>query len=120
MLGDGHGPDVDVPSVVLVADAPLLLEHSWASDMLAWRLTPVGAGCRLTLRQTLADESMASANAAGWHLCFQVAADVLAGRSTRPIRGMEAMHHGWSDLNERYASALGVEPTRLGDIPKTA
>lgn len=120
MLGDGDGPDVDVPSVVLVADAPRLLEHSWASDMLAWRLTPVGSGCRLTLHQTLADASMASANAAGWHLCLQVAAAVLAGKHPAPVRGMAAMERGWSELNDGYAAVLGVAPTRLGEVPKTA
>ena len=114
MLVGGDAPDIAVPSVVLVADAPHVLEHSWASDLLAWRLTPAGSGCRLTLHQTLADDSMASANAAGWHLCMAVAAAVLRGEDVTPVRGMEAMNHGWADLNDAYAAALGVDPTRLG------
>jgi uncharacterized protein YndB with AHSA1/START domain len=114
MLGDGDAPDIEVPSVVLVADAPRLLEHSWANDMLAWRLAPLRSGCRLTLHQTLADEWMASANAAGWHLCLAVASAVLSGVATDPVRGMEALNHGWADLNDRYAAALGVEATQLG------
>jgi uncharacterized protein YndB with AHSA1/START domain len=114
MLVGGDAPDIEVPSVVLVADAPHVLEHSWASDMLAWRLTPVGSHTRLTLHQTLADDSMASANAAGWHLCVAVAAAVLRGEQVAPVRGMDAMKHGWAELNDAYAAALGIEPTRLG------
>jgi hypothetical protein len=82
--------------------------------MLAWRLTSVGARCRLTLHQTLADEKMASANAAGWHLCLAVAKSVLAGKKVPPVRGAEAMDHGFAELNEGYAAALGVAPSELG------
>jgi hypothetical protein len=88
--------------------------------MLAWRLSPVGSGCRLSLHQTLADETMASANAAGWHLCVEVAASLLAGRAAKPVRGVEALRHGWTELNDAYAEALGVAPTQLGEIPQTA
>jgi uncharacterized protein YndB with AHSA1/START domain len=114
MLGDGDAPDVEIPSVVLVADSPELLEYSWASDMLAWHITTIVSGSRLTLHQTLADETMASAIAAGWHLCLDVATAVLEGSKVPPIRGMDAMKHGWTDLNERYAVALGVKPSQLG------
>ena len=113
MLGGQNDAWPDLPSVVLVADSPALLEHSWAGDMLAWRITTIGAASRLTLHQTLADDSMASAIAAGWHLCFDVAASVLDGRPTAPVRGMAAMDYGWRELNERYAVALGVEPARV-------
>jgi uncharacterized protein YndB with AHSA1/START domain len=116
MLGDdlsteGVLPDLQAAGVVLVADRPRLLEHSWATDLLAWHLGPLASGCRLTLHHTLADDTMASAVAAGWHMCLDVAASVLDGHPTSPVRGMEAFNHGWSDLNERYAAALGVEPT---------
>jgi uncharacterized protein YndB with AHSA1/START domain len=110
--GDGE-TEAEIPSVVLVADSPALLEHSWATDMLAWRITAIGAATRLTLHQTLADETMASASAAGWHLCLEVAETVLAGNPIPPMRGMEAMEHGWRELNERYATALGVAPSQL-------
>ena len=106
-------PDIEVPGVVLVAIPFELLEHSWASDVLAWELTDEEDGTRLALRHTLADAVMASAVAAGWHLCFDVADAALAGHSADPVRGMEAMNHGWTDLNERYATEMGVEPTRL-------
>jgi uncharacterized protein YndB with AHSA1/START domain len=114
MLGADSVADAGTPSVVLVAESPTLLEHSWAGDMLAWRITTIGAASRLTLHQTLADETMASDNAAGWHLCLEVADSVLSGNPIAPIRGSDAMEHGWSELNERYATALGVAPSRLG------
>lgn len=113
MLGGAGDTSAALPSVVLVADAPVLLEHSWAGDMLAWNITPTGATSRLTLHQTLEDASMASAVAAGWHLCFEVAASILGGNATAPVRGMDAMEHGWRELNDRYATALGVAPSRV-------
>jgi uncharacterized protein YndB with AHSA1/START domain len=117
MLGDEDGstPSFEVPGAVLIAHQPRELEHSWATDVLAWSLTPTADGCTLTLRHTLSDAEMASAVAAGWHLCLDVADAALAGKPTRPVRGMEAMRHGWSDLNVRYATALGVVPTRIPD-----
>jgi uncharacterized protein YndB with AHSA1/START domain len=126
MLGgvDDGTPAFDVPGAVLIADKPTTLEHSWGTDVLDWRLAAVAAvaavnavdeaaGSRLTLRHTLSDPEMASAVAAGWHLCLEVADAVLAGKPTSPVRGSEALKHGWQDLNERYAAALGVEPSRI-------
>jgi uncharacterized protein YndB with AHSA1/START domain len=118
MLGDADGssPSFDVPGAVLVAHQPTELEHSWATDVLAWSLTRTADGCTLTLRHTLSDADMASAVAAGWHLCLDVADAALAGTPTEPVRGMEAMKHGWSELNESYAAALGVAPTHLPGV----
>jgi uncharacterized protein YndB with AHSA1/START domain len=116
---DAGMPAIDVPGAVLIADEPTTLEHSWGTDVLDWRLDPLdqngvdGAGSSLTLRHTLSDAGMASAVAAGWHLCLEVADAVLAGTPTSPVRGAEAMKHGWRELNERYATVLGVEPSRI-------
>jgi uncharacterized protein YndB with AHSA1/START domain len=111
------GKDAAVlPSVVFVADAPRSLEHSWGDDTVAWSLSAVAAtdSTRLVLRQTLADDTLASAVAAGWHLCLDVAEHVLDGHPVPAIRGVAAMDHGWADLNQRYATALGVTPTHIG------
>lgn len=113
MLDETGEQIAKLPAVVLVADAPRVLEHSWGSDVVAWRLGPVGSGCRLTLHQTLADEKLASANAAGWHLCMEVASAVLDGIETPPVRGQSAEDHGWHELNAAYAEALGVSATRF-------
>jgi uncharacterized protein YndB with AHSA1/START domain len=116
MLDGGNGEPADIPSVVFVADTPHSLEHSWADDTIAWSLSNDDQrhGTRLELRQTLANDSFASAVAAGWHLCLDVAESVLDGHPVPPIRGAAAMDHGWADLNRRYATALGVKPTRIG------
>jgi uncharacterized protein YndB with AHSA1/START domain len=114
MIGDADTTHTDLPGVVLVADPPELLEHSWGSDLLAWQVAVRGASSRLTLHQTLADPLMAPAIAAGWHLCFDVAASVLAGHPVAPVRGADAMKHGWAGLNERYAFELGVPASVVG------
>jgi uncharacterized protein YndB with AHSA1/START domain len=120
MLDGGDPSKRDLASVVFTAEAPRTLEYSWAEDTVAWSLedavpsTGEAAGTRLTLRQTLANPAMASAVAAGWHLCLDVAASVLDGHPIPAIRGMAAMDHGWADLNRRYAAKLGVKPSRIG------
>jgi uncharacterized protein YndB with AHSA1/START domain len=111
---DVDASGVELPSVVLVADPPQLLEHSWGADMLAWRITVLGETSRLVLHQTLADPSMTSAIAAGWHLCLEVAASTLAGNLVAPVRGAAAMEHGWAELNARYAVELGVPASIVG------
>lgn len=108
------GSTIELRSVVFQADSPTVLEYSWGEDTLTWTLDAAIDGTRLTLRQTLADHAMASATAAGWHLCLDVAASIMEGHPTPPIRGMAAMDHGWPELNRRYADKLGVEATRVG------
>jgi uncharacterized protein YndB with AHSA1/START domain len=119
MLDGENAVQVDLPSVVFTADAPRILEYSWGDDTVTWTVEELETDARsprtrLTLRQTLADSAMASAVAAGWHLCLDVAVGVLDGHPKPAIRGMDAMEFGWADLNRRYAAKLGVEPTRIG------
>jgi uncharacterized protein YndB with AHSA1/START domain len=126
MLDGAAANQKTLACVVFTADAPRSLEYSWGEDTLSWMLEPAPAtagatgtaaattATRLTLRQTLADPAMASAVAAGWHLCLDVAASILDGHPMPAIRGMAAMDHGWADLNRRYAAKLGVTPTQIG------
>jgi hypothetical protein len=123
MLDGGASSPLELASVVFTADARRTLEYSWAEDTVAWSLEDAVpsageiAGARLTLRQTLANPAMASAVVAGWHLCLDVAATVLDGHPIPAIRGMDAIDHGWADLNRRYAAKLGVKPSRIGENP---
>ena len=48
---------------------------------------------------------MASA-AAGWHLCLEVLERLLAGDPVPPVRGRDALEHGWTALHDRYAGQL--------------
>ena len=90
------------------AERPHLLEYSWGEDLLRWELAPEGAGTRLTLRHTLADRDWLPKAAAGWHLCLDVAERFLDGQPVGPIRGRDAMNHGWQELHGAYAERLGV------------
>ncbi len=40
--------------------------HQWMS----WRILPEGQGCRLIVRQKIADDSLIGRTAAGWHVCL--------------------------------------------------
>jgi uncharacterized protein YndB with AHSA1/START domain len=120
MLDGENASQGELASVIFTADAQRTLEYSWGEDTVTWTIKEVdapqnsAAHTRLTLRQTLANPAMASAIAAGWHLCLDVAAGVLDGHPQRAVRGMDAMEYGWADLNRRYATKLGIEPTRIG------
>jgi uncharacterized protein YndB with AHSA1/START domain len=90
------------------ADAPRLLEYSWGGNDIRWELEPQGTGTRLTLWHNI-DKSFISMGAAGWHICFDVLDQLLAGAPIGRIAGMEAMQFGWPRLNAEYARQFGVE-----------
>ncbi len=106
MIDGVDGERVDLPVTVLRADPPTLLEYSWGSDQLRWQLAGTDAGTRLTLRQRVGDRDDLARAAAGWHLCVEVLEHLLAGDPVPPVRGRDALRHGWTELHDRYATAL--------------
>ncbi|GAA4471210.1 SRPBCC family protein [Rhodococcus olei] len=113
MLTEDGDPEMTLPVVVRVAETDRRLEHEWGPDELAWELTPTEGGTRVVLTQRSRAEGMASALAAGWHLCFDVLEALLAGTPFGPIVGVRARDYGWDDLNNRYAQRLGVDPSEV-------
>ncbi len=96
-------------SAVTRAEAPRLLEYSWGGNGLRWELEPLGDGTRLTLWHGI-DRRFISWGAAGWHVCFDVLARLLAGEPIGRIVGAEAMRFGgWQRLVAEYAKQLDVE-----------
>ena len=61
---------------------------------------------RLTLRHRLADRDWLPKVAAGWHLCLDVAEQLLAEQPVPPVRGQGAREHGWDELAAAYAAKL--------------
>lgn len=92
------------------ADAPKILEFSWAGQDIRWQLDPLGGGgTRLTLWHNI-DRRFISMGAAGWHICLDVLERVLAGQPIGRIVGPAAMKFdGWQRLNAEYAKQFGVE-----------
>jgi uncharacterized protein YndB with AHSA1/START domain len=97
---------VDLAATVTTADPPALLEYTWGSDRLRWELAATGAGTRLTLRHHVATRDDAPRAAAGWHLCLNVLDHLLDGDPVPPVRGQDALQHGWTELHEDYAAQL--------------
>ena len=95
-------------STVTRAEAPHLLEYRWGDNEMRWELEPAGDGTRLTLWHNI-DRRFISMGAAGWHICFDVLARLLAGDPIGRIVGGEAMKFGWPRLNAEYAAQFGVE-----------
>jgi uncharacterized protein YndB with AHSA1/START domain len=106
-------------SMVKRADAPRLLEYTWGDHEMRWELEPLGGGTRLTLWHNI-DRDYIAMGAAGWHICFDVLEQFLAGQPIGRIVGLEAMKFGgWQRLHAEYAKQFGVEaPAWTGNAPK--
>jgi uncharacterized protein YndB with AHSA1/START domain len=99
------GTSQTLPTKVVRADAPRLLEYS----DIRWELEASGGGTRLTLWHNI-DRRFISMGAAGWHICFDVLDHLLAGEPIGRIVGPDAMRFGgWQRLNSEYAAQFGVE-----------
>ena len=107
------GPQEGLPSQVLRATPPKLLEFAWGGDILTWELSPIVAGTRLTLRQVCKAPDWVPKIAAGWHICLLVADRLMDEKPIGLIVGMDAMNYGWQRLHDLYAEKLGIEGTPL-------
>ena len=99
----------ELPAAVIRAEPPHVLEYTLGEDRLLWELEPSGAGTRLTLSHTVGGPDWIPKVAAGWHICLDVAERLLDGSPVTPIRGADAMEHGWQALHDAYAERLGIE-----------
>ena len=100
------------------ADAPKVLEFSWAGQNLRWELAAIAGGTRLTMWHNI-DRNFISMGAAGWHICLDVLDRFLAGQPIGRLVGMDALQHGgWRQLNVEYAKQFGVEPPSGPPEPK--
>jgi uncharacterized protein YndB with AHSA1/START domain len=107
MIDGVDGERMDLAVTVTRAEPPTVLEYTWGSDDLRWELAATGAGTRLTLRHRVGSREDVARAAAGWHLCFDVLERLLAGDPVPPVRGQDALEHGWAALHDRYAAQLG-------------
>jgi uncharacterized protein YndB with AHSA1/START domain len=108
MFANAHDEADKLPASVTRAEPPRVLEYTLGGDNLLWELEPAGAGTRLTLSHTVAGPDWVPKVAAGWHICLDVADRLLAGEPVEPIRGEDAMEHGWQELHDAYTERLGA------------
>jgi uncharacterized protein YndB with AHSA1/START domain len=91
------------------AEAPKLLEYSWGGSDLRWELEPLAGGTRLTLWHNI-DRRFIAWGAAGWHICFDVLEQLVAGEPMGRMVGPQVMKfEGWQRLTAEYAEQFGVE-----------
>jgi uncharacterized protein YndB with AHSA1/START domain len=96
----------ELPVTVTLVEPPTRLQYTWGTDVLRWELEATDVGTRLTLRHTVQSQEWLSQVAAGWHICFDVAERLLAGRPVGVIRGREALQYCWTELNDAYTEAM--------------
>lgn len=97
---EGEGPTLE--GEVREHDPPRPLAYAWGESLLRFDLAPEGEGCRPVLRHRFDDPGEAATFAAGWHLCLDGLADLLAGRPQGPSG------ERWSELNEGYLARFGA------------
>jgi uncharacterized protein YndB with AHSA1/START domain len=90
------------------SEAPRLLEYSWGENDMRWELEPLTDGTRLTLWHNIG-RKFVSMGAAGWHICFDVLDQLLAGHPLGRIVAGDAMKFGWQRLNAEYAKQFSTE-----------
>lgn len=83
-----------------------LLAGTWYGDELRFELRPEGDACVLVFTHTFAEREKAARDAAGWDRVFVRFDALLRGE---PISEKESLE-GWSEVHERYAADLGVDP----------
>ena len=109
-MNDGSQPEHS-PSEVKRAVPLEILEYTWGDDRLVWELTVTETGTRVTLHHhTNEDPSSLPKNAAGWHICLDVAERLLDGNPVEPILGESAMCYGWGRLHAQYEVLLFGKP----------
>ncbi len=95
-----------VSGEVLEVQAQQLLVMQWGRDKLRWSLSSLPGGSACVLRHQFDDGKMASSYAAGWHLCMEGLAGIVAGHDMPSMVGMEASRYGWDALYAEYKERL--------------
>ena len=96
-------------TIVTRADPAKALEYKWGNFDMRWQLEAFGDGTRLTLWTNIGHRFI-SMGAAGWHICFDVLDQLLAGQPMGRIVGPDALKFGdWPRLSAEYAKQFGVE-----------
>jgi uncharacterized protein YndB with AHSA1/START domain len=94
------------------ADAPKLLEFTWAGGDIRWELEPLNGGTRLTLLTSI-DRNWIAMGASGWHVALDVLDRLVNGWPIGRIAGSDAMQiREWNRLVGEYATQFGVEPPK--------
>ena len=96
-------------TTVTRADPPRELVYNWGGNDMKWELEATDGGTRLTLWTTI-DRRYISMGAAGWHVCFDVLEQLLAGTPLGRIVGPDAMKvGGWQRLHGEYTKQFALE-----------
>jgi uncharacterized protein YndB with AHSA1/START domain len=109
-----HNTDLESRGRVLRLEPESLLEHSWFENIppaavIAWKLEPEQAGCRLTLTHSAGPVDDAPRTAAGWTMILTALAREL-GEDILPPRGKD----DWRATRDRYAAAFPAAALRDG------
>jgi uncharacterized protein YndB with AHSA1/START domain len=98
---------------VLTVEPPSRLEFLWGTDTIRFDITPDGAGCTLTLTDTIDELGKAARDGAGWHTCLDFLEAALDGAA--PTFTSEQR---WQTVHPGYVEAFGPEASTIGPPPE--
>jgi uncharacterized protein YndB with AHSA1/START domain len=102
-----HGEGPELGGTMLRYEPHVLLEFSWAEELLRFELTPDGdGGTVLRFVNTFDELGKAARDAAGWHACL----DILACR----LDGTPPPENRWKEVSGHYTEAFGPEASAIG------
>jgi uncharacterized protein YndB with AHSA1/START domain len=91
---------------LLSYDPPRVLELMWGPERLRFELVATPEGTKLTLLNTFAELGKAARDAAGWHVCLDALAGLLAGGAGEPT--------AWGTVHARYVERFGPQAATIG------
>jgi len=74
---------------ITALEPPRLIEWNWIggfgpASLMRWEIEPDGEGCRLIMRQQVADPPVTARSMAGWHKCLDRMQTILDGGEEKP------------------------------------
>ena len=94
---------------MLVFDPPSVMELRWGDDTLRFELHEEGENTVLDLTVTFPEFGKAARDGAGWHVCLDHLAQVVAG-----MRASEPEDDRWRAVHPHYVDAFGPEASSIG------
>jgi uncharacterized protein YndB with AHSA1/START domain len=95
---------------MIACERPRLLEFMWGTDKIRFELEPTAQGTRLTLLDTVDENGKAARDAAGWHVCLDGLARLLADAKT----ASDEPTPQWADVHQLYQQRFGPEASVIG------
>lgn len=108
---------------ITALDPPRLIEWLWIggfgpASRMRWEIEPEGDGCRLVMRQQVADPPVTARSMAGWHKCLDRMQAILDGGEEKP--DFQAWLKLFEETYKPKVLAAGLTVPQAGAPPRSS